>query len=178
MVFSEQGLQRILKDIEMEQPSVRDIVRHLRRSKEDYVPWFKDLVRNGWDFVDGMNKFRWRGFLALAFMFHVLMPVPGNNTGSETKENMALQHLIHWLNMNRIPTISAEDLIKRGANKCWHACTCQKYMHYMLCEHSYAYAFDNEIITGWPTGKLDPRPLPVVSKKKGIHGGQALNKDG
>ena len=179
IVFSEQGLQRILKDIEIEQSSVRDIVRHIRRSNEDYVGWYKDLVRNGCDFVDTMNKFGWKSFVTLATMFHVLMPVPGNKTCSEAKENMALRHLMHWLNMNKIPTISAEDLIKREAiDKCWHACTCQKYMHYLLCEHSYAYAFDNKIITGWPTGKLDPRPLPVVSKKKGIRGGQALHKDG
>ena len=179
LVLSEMGLKNIMDadDFEEEEPTTRHVARYIKNTP--YVDWFKDMVKKGSDFLELVDDFDWDEFVAFGFMFHIMMPVPGNPTKQgDTFENHALKHYIHFLNKSGIPTISAEELIARGHNKCWHACTCEKYMHYLLCEHTYVYAFNVKIITGWPKGNLDPTVLPIVSKRKGIRGGDALNKGG
>ena len=92
----------------------------------------------------------------------------------------AIRHYVHFLRISNIPVIkSAEDIMAMGSNGLV-ACTCEMWLHYIMCCHSYCTMIKRSIVKGYP--KLDcpvdiaPAKAVAAGRPKSTRGG-ALTKD-
>ena len=188
LVTSHKAYTRALADTDFEfngkEPAIRDFKRYFV-TENGTVAWFKELVRKGEAILDepyGENESQWKNFRTVSRVlgtFHIMKPVLGC-ADENSVDNDAIKNWVDLMDYSGIPTISAEEIIARNKTDGLLACSCKQYMQYLLCHHTFCFAMQRGIITGWPGGKLDPTPMVRLSKKRKtrMHGGDALNRNG
>jgi hypothetical protein len=110
--------------------------------------------------------------------FHFLTPIKLSPDETDPT-NMAVRNWCDMLSISGIGVISQEDIAKRmrrgvpALNRLF-ACSCEMYMHYMVCKHVFQLYLKSGIITKLPKGGT---PMTKRGKKRKAHGGEALTFD-
>lgn len=158
-----------------QEPTKREYLEYFK----PYAKTFKDMVTKGmmWMRTAERNHKNFAYFKKVMLMFNIMRPILPN--GDSWKES-AVEHWVHTLEYTGIPCKDATEICgMKTFDTCLLACSCRSYMHYGLCKHSFCFAFKRGIITGWPDGDREPTKLPVKrSKKRKMHAGDALNREG
>jgi hypothetical protein len=108
--------------------------------------------------------------------FHVFIPIRFNRRDWEQPSNRALLHWCEMLKLTGIQVIPAQEIVERKKPKeGMFACTCEMYMHYMVCKHTMLLYLDSGIITYLPKGGTPMQKKK--SRKRKAHGGESLTFD-
>jgi hypothetical protein len=83
--------------------------------------------------------------------------------------------LCKMITVSGIPVMSTNQIIGLGSKELV-SCTCQSYLHYVLCKHIFLILMECGIISGYPK-TMDPRPIntnltsgrPVYAKRGGAN---------
>lgn len=109
--------------------------------------------------------------------FHVFIPIKMSPTDDWSHPtNMAVLHWCEMLRMSGIHVLAAEEIAKRKKKpkECLFACTCEMYLHYIICKHTLQLYLKSGIVTFLPKGGT---PMIKRGKKRKAHGGEALTFD-
>jgi hypothetical protein len=118
---------------------------------------FKAMLENPIEFSKG------RSFHDLTFQskcFHIMCPLETANSFDKA----AVLGLHQMLVASNIPVISFEDLCLRDTKNGLVSCDCSTYLSRGWCKHSFAFALERKIITGYPQS-MNPTST-LLGKKK------------
>lgn len=107
--------------------------------------------------------------------FHVFIPIKIRPTDdSMSPIYRAVSHWCEMMRLSRITTLTVKEIATRKGRDGMVACTCEMYMHYLICKHTLLLYLHSGIVTNLP--KLGT-PMLSKGRKRKAHGGEALTFD-
>ena len=105
--------------------------------------------------------------------FYVFRPIRFHKTNWDHPTNRSLVHWLEMLKCSGFQVCDKEEILAHPKKKTFYSCTCEMYLHYLVCKHVLLVYLQNGIVERLPKG-----PKSLLSRKAGrkrkAKGGDAL----
>ena len=128
-----------------------------------YVWWFKAFKLM---LTNPTECAKTKTFHKLVYQAKCLKIIPPIDTKSTT-EKASVMGFYKTLVASNIPIVPLKDILERTSQNGLVSCDCGTYLKRGWCKHSFAFAMDRKIITGYPANMNPISTLKEGKKKPG-----------
>ena len=153
---------------------MEDVKTYMNRESTSWCAIIEKLIRKPED-VGILTPMSYDLLHEWCMSFHVFIPIRFRQTDDATSP--VWRAVTHWCEMMRltgIKTLPVEEIAKKKGREGFFACTCEMYMHYLVCKHTLQLYLKSGLVTHLPKGGT---PMLKKGKKRKAHGGEALTFD-